>query len=191
MRRSIKVASTLCFILFVVISFGLPFYSFEGYSILSNTTSHLAAQGSPHAWIMDLVFVILGVVTILNTFATRVRYHQVIGGLFGISLVMTAFFPHAPLVEGVPVNMLQDQVHSIFATITGFSFTLLAIGHGLMSKGSERVFGVLMAIIATLFSLGMMSFPSLMGLLQRIMFISAFGWLFFYMDPPNERNLRS
>ena len=191
MRRSIKVASTLCFILFVVISFGLPFYSFEGYSILSNTTSHLAAQGSPHAWIMDLVFVILGVVTILNTFATRVRYHQVIGGLFGISLVMTAFFPHAPLVEGVPVNMLQDQVHSIFATITGFSFTLLAIGHGLMSKGSERVFGVLMAIIATLFSLGMMSFPSLMGLLQRIMFISAFGWLFFYMDPPNERQLRS
>lgn len=182
-----RAISALCFILFLVVSTCLPFFSFEGYSILSNTTSHLAAQGSPFAWLMDIVFVCLGMMAIFTAYATRIRYHQVIGGIFGLSLVMTAFFPHAPLVVGVPVNVLQDQIHSVFANITGFSFTLLAVGHGVLSRGSQRVGGIILATIATLISLSMMGFPLFMGLLQRsIMFVSAFGWLFFYMEPPAQ-----
>lgn len=186
MKKRNKGISMICYILFLIVSIGLPFFSFEGYSILSNTTSHLAAQGSPFAWVMDVVFVCLGVMAIITAYATQIRYHQVIGGIFGLSLVMTAFFPHVPLVSSVPVNLLQDQVHSIFASMTGFSFTLLAIGHGVMSQGRQRVGGIIIAAIAILISLGMMTFPSLMGLLQRIMFVSAFGWLFFYMEPPQQ-----
>lgn len=165
---------------------GLPFYSFKGYSILSNTTSHLAAQGSAYAWIMDFIFLCLGVMAIKNTFVTGVLYHRVIGGIFGFSLIMAAFFAHAPLVVGVPVNLLEDQVHSIFASAAGFSFTLLSIGHGVMSRGKQRLGGIIMATIALAISMGMMVFPALMGLLQRIMFLSAFGWLFFYMKAPKE-----
>lgn len=184
MKQRNKAISASCFVLFIVVSLGLPFFSFEGYSILSNTTSHLAAQRSPFAWIMDMVFVWIGVMAIITTYGTGVRYHQVFGGIFGLSLVITALFPHAPLFVGVPVNLLQDQVHSVFASITGFCFTLLSIGHGFMSRGRQRTVGIVISIVALLISLGMMAFPSFMGILQRIMFISAFGCLFFYMKLP-------
>lgn len=178
-----------CFTMFVIVSTGLPFFSFEGYSILSNTTSHLAAQGSPYAWIMDIVFICLGVMAITTTYASKVPYHQVIGGVFGFSLIMTAFFPHAPLVEDIPINLRQDQIHSIFASITGFSFTVLTVGHSVISQGRQRVGGIIMAIIATLISIGMMIFPSFIGILQRLMFMSAFGWLFFYMESPSKTHI--
>lgn len=133
---------------------------------------------------MNLVFVCLGITAVLITHATGIRFHQVFGALFGFSLVLTAFFPHAPLVTGVSPNLLLDQWHSVFASTTGFSFTILAAGHAFLSRGRQRAGGILLAVIATLIPLGMMAFPSSMGLLQRVMFISAFGWLFFFMEQP-------
>lgn len=189
MQKNKKNTCIIIYILFLLVSFGLPFFSFEGYSVISNTTSHLAAQGSPFAWLMDIIFICLGVMAIYINYSTRVRYHQIIGSIFGLSLIMTAFFPHAPLIENVPTNVLYDEIHSIFASITGFSFTLLAIGHGITSRGKQQFGGIILAIIALLISLGMMVVPSFMGLLQRIMFISAFGWLFFYMKPPLKNEI--
>ena len=184
MPENKKIIALFCYSLFLVVAFGLPFFSFQGYSIFSNTTSHLAAQGAPFAWVMDLVFIVLGLMAIVIAYDTKVRYHQVIGGIFGLSLALTAFFPHAPLVTAVPVNLFQDQMHSVFASITGFSFTMLAIGHSIISRGWQRFWGLIIADVAILISLGMMSLPAYMGLLQRMMFISAFGWLFFYMKVP-------
>jgi len=183
MKKNKRIISIVVYILFLVVSFGLPFFSFKGYFIISNTTSHLAAQGSPLAWVMDIIFVCLGIMAIIINYTTQVRYHQVIGGIFGLSLIMTAFFPYAPLVKDVPINLLFDEMHSVFASITGFSFTLLAVGHGIISREKQRVGGFIVATIAMLVSIGMMMFPAFMGILQRIMFISAFGWLFFYMKP--------
>lgn len=191
MVQKYRYAAILVYIFFILVTTGLPFYSFEGYSILSNTTSHLGAQGSPHAWLMNLVFWCLGVMAILITYVSRIRFHQIVGALFGISLILTGVFPHAPLVDSVLADQLQDQLHSIFASTTGFSFTFLAIGHGFMSKGRQRSGGITMAFIATLISLGMMMFPPLMGLLQRVMFVCTFGWLFFYMKPPQDMQARN
>ena len=53
------VLSLWLYILFLLAAFGLPFFSFGGYSIVKNTTSHLGAQGSPHSWLMNAVFVFL------------------------------------------------------------------------------------------------------------------------------------
>ena len=176
----------LSYALFLLVSTGLVFFSFEGYSLLSNTTSHLGAQGSPNAWLMNLVFVCLGLMAALTTYTTRIRFHQVMGAIFGLSLVMTAFFQHAPLVPGIPVNQLHDMWHSVFASSTGFSFTILAAGHAFLSQNRQRYVALFMAVIATVIPLGMMAFPAYMGLFQRLMFISAFGWLFFFMKAPQQ-----
>lgn len=179
--------SIIIIFLFLIVSTGLPFYSFEGYSILSNTTSHLGAQGSPYAWLMNLVFIALGLMSIWITFQSKILYHQILGLIFGFSLVLTGIFQHAPLNNLLPINLLHDQLHSIFATTTGFSFTLLAAGHGFISIGMQRTVGIIMSIVATLLSILMVVFPDVMGILQRLMFISAFGWLFFFMVPPKKR----
>jgi hypothetical protein len=49
-RKPARSIAVFCYGLFLLVSTSMPFFSFEGYSILRNTTSHLGAQGSPHAW---------------------------------------------------------------------------------------------------------------------------------------------
>ena len=73
-----RIITATAYVLFLIVSFLLPFYSFEGYSILSNTTSHLGAQGSPNAWLMNTVFIILGLVAILKTYPTGVPFTRVL-----------------------------------------------------------------------------------------------------------------
>ena len=176
----------IVYILFLAVSNGLALISFEGYSLLSNTTSHLGAQGSPNAWVMNFVFMCLGIMSIWITLSSNIRFYQVVGTIFGLSLILTGVFRHAPLTDSTQFNLFHDQLHSIFASATGFSFTFLAAGHGFMSHKWQRIGGVVMAVVATLIPLGMMALPAFMGLLQRVMFVSAFGWLFFYMKPPQE-----
>lgn len=176
----------LTFLVFVFVSLVLPFFSFEGYSIVENTTSHLGAQRSPHAWFMNVTFIALGLAASIVLAKTQSLYHQVIGVCFGISLLLTGVFRHAPLLGGIPVDVFHDQLHSVFASTTGFMFTFLAVGHGFMTRGRQRLFGFSLAGIAIVVSLGMWVAPDFMGLLQRFMFFSAFWWLFFYMRPPKD-----
>jgi len=170
--------------LYIVMILGfmlLPLFSFNGYSIIEHTTSHLAAQGSPNAWVMNIIFILLGSTSMYIAIKTKSRFHQTIGIIFGLSLIGAAFFRHAPINEMFEGNLFEDQLHSVFATTTGFSFVLLAFGHGFMHQKKQRYFGFTVGLVATLISLGMMFFPEVLGILQRIMFTSAFYWLFFYM----------
>lgn len=67
----------------VAIMFLLPLWSFRGYSIAENTTSHLGAQGSPHAWVMNLVFIAIGLASFLAV-AVKVRrypFHVLVIGV--------------------------------------------------------------------------------------------------------------
>lgn len=159
----------------------LPIFSFADYSIIEHTTSHLGAQGSNNGWIMNVMFLVLGLTAIYISIITEVRFHQVVGILFGISLIGAAFFRHAPVNEMFEGNLLEDQLHSVFATLTGISFVCLAFGHGFMHKEKQRLIAFIVGVFATLISLGMMIFPDVMGILQRVMFMIAFYWLFFYM----------
>ncbi len=182
-----KVILVILYIFFITISFVLPIFSFEGYSIIRNTTSHLGAQGSPNAWIMNLLFITLGLTSLRIVLSSKVYFHQMIGSFFGVSLLLTGLFRHGSLIDPSTSNLLLDQMHSIFATTTGISFVFLSFGHAFMTKARQKIAGFLLGIISTLISFGMMIFPDYMGLLQRLMFILAFGWLFFYMKTPLDK----
>jgi len=163
----------------------LPIFSFNEYAIIKHTTSHLGAQGSPNAWVMNIMFIVLGSTSIYISIKTKVRFHQLVGFLFGIGLIGAAFFRHAPVINLNAGRLLEDQIHSICASLTGVSFVLLSIGHGWMHKDHQRIVSFIVGVIATFISIGMMMFPEVMGILQRIMFVTAFYWLFFFMkvDP--------
>lgn len=179
-NRNLLILRVAVFTAFLLVSTLLPFKSFEGYSIISNTTSHLGAQGSPCAWVMNLTFVMLGITAIQKTSSSRITYLLVIGTIFGLSLSATGIFQHAPLVIDVEPHHLHDTLHSVFASTTGFSFTCLAAGHAWLYKGSQRYAAALMVIISIVITIMIFSFPAFMGISQRFMFITAFYWLFFY-----------
>ncbi len=167
--------------LFYGIIFLLPIISFENYSILSNTTSHLGAQKAPFNWIMNGGFIALGIVTIFYGKERTANYPiaKVLIYVFGISLIGTALFQHRPL-TGEEANMIVDAFHSIFATSTGFSFSILAIvTYFILIEPKDKALAIALAVIAILIPILMQAIPSYQGLLQRLMFILAFTWLLY------------
>jgi len=168
--------------------FILPFFSVEEYSILRNTTSHLGAQDAPNAWIMNLVFALLGIATIIDGWERLPKYwmHKALVTLFGMSLIFTAFFQHAPIVQGATFSELEDGLHSKFATITGFSFTFFTFSAAFIESTRLRKLVALgIGILAILLSLLIFNLPDLAGVWQRIMFIAMFGWLMYFLYTRN------
>jgi hypothetical membrane protein len=168
--------------LLVAVMFLLPLWSFGGYSLLENTTSHLGAQGSPNAWVMNVTFVAVGVATLLAAWhkLAHVPLPLLLIGAFAISLVLTGFYRHEPLVSGVERNDFEARRHSLFATTTGISFVAFAVSMVFVSRAPrDRVMAAGVAALATLLSLGIALAPDMMGFFQRAMFLMAFGWLIY------------
>ncbi|MDD4323103.1 MAG: DUF998 domain-containing protein [Dehalococcoidales bacterium] len=172
------------YILMLLVIFILPFFSFEEYSIFKNTTSHLGAQNAPYAWVMNVVFALLGIASIADGWLRLSKYwlHKIVLTIFGISLVLTAFFQHAPIIPDVEFNVFEDDLHSKFATITGFSFTFFTISAVFIESTRKRkVIAVGMSIIAILLSLLIFRIDELAGVWQRIMFVIMFAWLMYFL----------
>jgi len=168
----------------LLVMFILPFYSVDEYSILKNTTSHLGAQGAPYAWVMNVVFVLLGTTAIVDGWKRLSNYwlHKFVLAIFGISLVLTAFFQHAPIIPGVEFSILEDDLHSKLATITGFSFVFFAISTAFIELTRRRkLIAAVMGIIATFLSMLIFNVSELAGVWQRMIFITMFAWLMYFL----------
>ncbi|MBE0685244.1 MAG: DUF998 domain-containing protein [Anaerolineaceae bacterium] len=171
------------YIILLLVMFILPYFSAEGYSILSNTTSQLGAQNTPNTWIMNITFGLLGLVCIWEALRYLENYwfQKILLIFFGVGLIFTAIFQHAPITEGVPYNLLEDQIHSVSASMVGFSFTLFSFSIAFIEKTNKRrIVALFMGFLATGFSLLMFSITDLTGVWQRLMFTASFAWIIFF-----------
>ena len=176
----------VAYILMLLAMFILPFYSVDEYSILKNTTSHLGAQGAPYAWVMNVVFALLGTAAIADGWVRLSDYwmHKAVLVVFGISLFLTAIIQHAPIVPDVAFSMLEDDLHSVFSTATGFSFTFFAIAAAFIeSTRLRKIIAVGVAILAMLLSILIFNIADLAGVWQRMMFVVVFAWLMYFLYP--------
>lgn len=175
----------LAFSLLVIVMFVLPFYSAESYSILKHTLSELGAQSTPNAWIMNVTFYLVGAACILEAWLHlgNFWFHKIVLSIFGVSLIFVGIFHHAPIAEGVSFDVRQDNLHSIFASIVGFTFIMYAIASAFIEKeGKQRVIDIIVGVTASLLSLLMLLLPDFAGIWQRVMFILAFIWLIFMLE---------
>ena len=172
------------YVLMLLVIFVLPFFSVDEYSILKNTTSHLGAQGAPYAWVMNVVFVLLGIAAIVDGWMRLSNFwlHKVVLTIFGVALILTAFFQHAPIVPGVVFSELEDDLHSRLSTITGFSFVFFAIAAAFIEPTNvRRLIAVGVGIAASLLSILIFNLADLAGIWQRMMFIIVFAWLMYFL----------
>jgi hypothetical protein len=131
---------------------------------------------------MNLTFVLLGAAAIIDGWKCLglFWFHDITIVLLGISLIACAFFQHAPIVEGIPFNIKDDYIHSLFAKLTGFTFTTFAIATRFILKGwFQKSLAVLVGITAMLLSILMFEVDRFMEIFQRLIFINTFGWLLF------------
>jgi hypothetical membrane protein len=190
MIRNVKSSSRIRFLLppyimLLLVMFILPFYSVDGYSLLMNTTSHLGAQHAPNAWIMNSTFTFLGSACILEAWMYVKKYwiQTILLIIFGSGLILTSIFQHAPINEGMPYSVFEDNTHSLFASVVGFSFTLFAVSVAFIEKTNrKRILALFIGLFATGLSLLMFNVPNYAGLWQRILFIVTFGWLILFLE---------
>jgi hypothetical membrane protein len=182
--RSDAIYLAMAYIIMLLVMFILPFFSLENYSILKNTTSHLGAQNTPNAWIMNVVFLLLGTASIIGgwRFLGKYWFHKIALIGFGASVILTAFYQHAPIDNLLEYSAKEDEIHSLFAKTTGWFFTIFAVATAFISKNrSQQILAISIAVLAVLLSL-MMFYPkteNLMGVWQRMMFILSFGWMIY------------
>lgn len=173
------------YIVLILVMFILPNYSSENYSLLKNTTSHLGAQNTQNAWVMNITFVLLGAACIIEAWINLQPYwfQKVFLTIFGAGLIMIAIYQHAPITEGIPYSVSEDNMHSFFATVVGFSFTSFAISAVFIEQSKiRRMLALLIGIISIVLSVLMFSMTNYMGLWQRLLFIISFAWLLFFME---------
>jgi hypothetical membrane protein len=178
-------------ILLILVMFILSFFSVDTYSIIKNTTSHLGAQNAVNAWIMNVTFMLVGISCVLEAWLHLRKYwfHKIILSIFGLALIFTGVFRHAPIIEGVIFNPMEDKLHSIFATIVGFSFTIYAVSSAFIEKATKhRVIDIIVGFIATTLSMLMLFLPDYSGIWQRSMFMISFVWLIFMLERIKDFN---
>lgn len=173
------------YIILVITIFILPYYSEKGYSIIKNTSSELGAQGAPNAFVMNIVFIIFGIASIISALIhlKKYRVHQLLLIIFGAGLIMGAFFRCRPIIEGVSYSAILDLMHSVFAVISFGSFILFAFFT--ISVGetmAERILSLFAGILSAILSALMFCVTNFAGLWQRTLFIILFAWLIFFIE---------
>ncbi len=164
--------------LFIAI-FLLPLISFPEYSIIANTTSHLGSQGAPYNWVVNSIFIIVGVMVIMDgNYAFKHLYFQrVCMIVFGIGLIGSGLFPHRSLLDGSS-NLTLDYLHTLFSTLSVVTFAILAFSFIFVFEDKRlRWLAGAMFLVVIIAPTLMLYIGSVQGIVQRIMMLFGFVWL--------------
>ncbi len=152
----------------------------SSYSWVELGTSEAAAQGVDGAWVARAGFVLFGL-AVLGVCVLRHRSWRwlatALHGCFGVGMVLVAVFSHAPWEAGVPYEVLEDRLHSLFASVVGFSFIAGVAATLVFCRPRTRasVLGGVVALVITSIVPLLMA-TSIWEILQRLMFITAAAW---------------
>lgn len=170
----------LSYIVLLLVMFILPLFSADGYSVIKHTTSELGAQNTPNSWVMNITFILLGVICIGESLINlhKYRFHQIILILFGIGLILSGLFKHMPIDHEISYSLREDELHSMASSLGGMSFTIFVFSSIFMlNKRGNRYVALAVGIVISILSLAIFKFPDYAGLSQRLIFILSFAWL--------------
>jgi Protein of unknown function (DUF998) len=126
----------------------------EGYSVVSHVPSELSAIGAPTRLLWTWLGTVYGVLMVAFGWivwksAPPNRALRVVGALLVAQTVFAQFWPpmHQRAVLAAGGGTLTDTLHLVWATITGFFFTLM-VGFGAAALGKRfRVYSILTIVI--------------------------------------------
>ena len=167
----------VCFCLTVLSG---PLYTVGGYSAISNTVSQLGAQHTVHNYIMIAGFIILGGALAFDGvkhYATTLLPFILFGGFMGLA----GLFPHKPLDPAVSFNTTIHSTHATLAAAAGVAITAGFIWQGVLSLATrQKLICFYLAIVCVVFPILMLQYPIYQGIIQRLMYLQVFIWLWIY-----------
>lgn len=154
-----------------------PYYSPFGYSWLRHSMSEQAGQYMSGAWIIRIGFAAYGgsvLAAAIVDWRTRPWVRSALL-LFGSGLIAAAIWSNAPVIEGLPSDLREDQLHSLASGAVGFAFALACAARLFAPKGDTKdILSWAGLLISVLIPLAMGELPQIRGLLQRAMFVFSY-----------------
>lgn len=172
----------ILYITMIIVSFILPFFTSPEYSIVENSLSELGAQNTPYNWIMNGVLMMLSTIIFIHGILVFKDFHLQILVLFifCISFFLTAVFLHAPIHSRLIYDVYQNEMHSVFSTITGVSFCMYCLVISFITRWKkQKLIAIAVGISTMLLSYLVFIHSDYRGLYQRAIFIMGFGWMLY------------
>ncbi len=181
--RFYGVLYTITYAILLITIFVLPFFSFKDYSIIRNSISELGAQNVPNNWIMNSSIMLMSLSIIALGFKSlKTNILQIVFLLiFSFSFLLTGIFEMAGLDYKVyRYNYTYDALHSLFSLLTGIAFCVFCILLiFILKEVKHKIQSITMCTLAMVLTFLIFIYPEYRGLFQRLLFVSAFSWLFF------------
>lgn len=167
-------------LIFAVTALAGPLYTVEGYSSARNLISQLGAQNTQNSYVMVVGFLALGIGIVVDGIRrfSRPVFPFII---FGLCMAIAGIFAHKPLLPDVNYSEGAHRAHSAMATVAGISITVGLIWQALLTLTFlSRVIILALATMCFALPLCMLAFQEFQGLVQRLMYLLLFIWLWIY-----------
>jgi len=100
---------------------------------------------------------------------------------FGLSMALAGLLAHRPLSPAVEYSESAHQAHSALATLAGISITVGLLWQAVLSSTfRSRAIIITLAVLCFALPLCMLAVQEFQGLIQRIMYLFLFTWLWIY-----------
>ncbi|MHA1961370.1 MAG: DUF998 domain-containing protein [Candidatus Thorarchaeota archaeon] len=150
-----------------------------------NSISELGAQQYQNKWVMQVGLSGFGITIALGSIFRLLEldptwFVEVPVLVYAGSLMLTGVFCAKPFVQSENYSIREDRLHSVFANLTGISFSAAV---ALQSMISEEFIGfalnMLILVATLLLSMSFGRSESKRGIFQRAIFLVGFLWLIF------------
>lgn len=180
--------NVIAVLIFVGIILVAHFLAIAEYNWKINTVSELASQGYPRKWIMQIGFIIFGLILLLGI-SNKVRLNTVDYvidipiGIYGLAILISGIYCTKPFVSELQYSEFESNIHSISATIAGIAFSIGILASGIKESGTSSR---LIHFTFLVFVIGMSAYfgisQSNNGLIQKLMYLGSFYWLIKYYN---------
>ena len=172
------------FILVIVIA---HFFASPNYDWTKNTISELASQGHTYKGIMQAGLIGFGGILIFGVIVYFKRvskaYFLIFVAVYALSILLSGIFCTMPIDPGISYSVRESNLHSLFASIAGFSMSAGILWQVFSSLNKRErwtriIFLVSIGVLSGLFGLvenGIMMVDK--GIVQRLLYLVGLIWL--------------
>lgn len=176
--------NSLATTLFVLFILAAHVFSTNTYDWTKNTISDLGAQGYDRKLIMQLGFLVFGLILTAGILLKGLTWRTTPILIYGLSVSLTGVFCTKPFSGFHNYSETQSAIHSALAQLAGVTFTIgiivqLPYSVDKREKWIHVVFFILVLGLSASFGLS----ESYQGVIQRLLYVTSFVWLIKFYKP--------
>lgn len=155
------------------------------YNWTVNTISQLAAQGYDKSWIMQFGFIVYGLVLFAGLYLKKPRlYADKFIMIYALSVVVAGVFRTEPILNTIDYSVVEQSIHGFIAGVGGTTMCAGVFAYAWSAKSTAAKLMHWRYLIAAITLIAMYGLAKRghvavgRGLIQRILFITSFMWLY-------------